>query len=231
MDRQLGQRCPPSLLEGRRQAQRVLGSHSVQGLGYWSGQDSDVVPRPLCTRTARNSRGEERGGRELFRSNSKAVVRFGTVVSCLICLSSSFDEHHCTHSCLGTGLRCETFSIFVVLVHLWFTCLCVSVSVGVWMLGTGHSTTILFILCKVLETGDRQLVSEPGVGRNHGNAMGKNWRGYGSVLTSTMEARPSTVAGDIIVAEELAGEMAFETAQRRKPDCDRGRHGRCIDTG
>ena len=29
MERQLGQRCPPSLLEGRRQAQRVLGSHFV----------------------------------------------------------------------------------------------------------------------------------------------------------------------------------------------------------
>ena len=36
MERQLGQRCPPSFLEGRRQAQRVLGSHSVQGLGYCS---------------------------------------------------------------------------------------------------------------------------------------------------------------------------------------------------
>ena len=42
-DRQLGQRCPPCLLGGRRQAQRVLGSHSVQGLGYWSGQDSQVL--------------------------------------------------------------------------------------------------------------------------------------------------------------------------------------------
>ena len=30
MERQLDQRCPPSPLEGRRQAQRVLGSHSVQ---------------------------------------------------------------------------------------------------------------------------------------------------------------------------------------------------------
>ena len=36
---------------------------------------------------------------------------------------------------------------------------------------------------------------------------------------STMEARSSTLAGDIIVAEEPAGVMAFETAQRREPDC------------
>ena len=31
-----------------------------------------------------------------------------------------------------------------------------------------------------------------------------------------MEARSSTLAGDIIVAEEPAGRMAFETAQRRE---------------
>ena len=70
MERQLGQRCPPSNLEGRGQAQRLQGSHSVQGLGYWSGQDSEMVPFPLGTRSARKSRGEARGGRELFRGNS-----------------------------------------------------------------------------------------------------------------------------------------------------------------
>ena len=75
MERQLGQRCPPSFLEGGRQAQRVLGSHSVQGLGYWSRQDSDVVPLPLGARDARKSRGEARWGRELFRSNSTAALR------------------------------------------------------------------------------------------------------------------------------------------------------------
>ena len=32
------------------QAQRVLGSHSAQGLDYWNGQDSNVVPLPLGTR-------------------------------------------------------------------------------------------------------------------------------------------------------------------------------------
>ena len=79
MERQLGQRCPPSLLEGLeggRQAQRVMGSHSVQGLGYWSCQDSDVVPLPLGARNARNSRGEVRGGREFFHSNSTAALEY-----------------------------------------------------------------------------------------------------------------------------------------------------------
>ena len=52
-----------------------------------------------------------------------------------------------------------------------------------------------------------------------------------SVHQPTMEARPSTLAGDLIVAEEPAVEMAFETAQRRKPDCSRGRHGRCAGAG
>ena len=37
----------------------------------------------------------------------------------------------------------------------------------------------------------------------------------------TMETRSSTLAGNLIVAEEPAGEMAFETAERRKPDCSR----------
>ena len=76
MERQLGQRCPPSNLEGLRQAQRLQGSHSVQGLGYWSGQDSEMVPLPLGTRSTRKSRGEARGGRELFRGNSAAAVGY-----------------------------------------------------------------------------------------------------------------------------------------------------------
>ena len=65
MERQLGQRCPPSLLEGLeggRQAQRVLGSHSVQGLGYWSCQDSDVVPlSSWCTKCSHVSWRSTRG--------------------------------------------------------------------------------------------------------------------------------------------------------------------------
>ena len=76
MERQFGQRCPPSNLEGRRQAQRLQGSHSVQGLGYWSGQDSEMVPLPLGTRSARKSRGEARGGRELFRGTSTAALGY-----------------------------------------------------------------------------------------------------------------------------------------------------------
>ena len=47
----------------------------------------------------------------------------------------------------------------------------------------------------------------------------------------TMETRSSTLAGNLIVAEEPAGEMAFETAQRREPDCSGSRHGRGADTG
>ena len=39
------------------------------------------------------------------------------------CLSSSSDEHHCSHSCLGTGLRFGTENNFVITVHLWFICL------------------------------------------------------------------------------------------------------------
>ena len=76
IERQLGQRCPPSLLEGSRQAQRVLGSHSVQRVGYWSRQDSDVVLLPLGARNARKFRGEARGGRELFHSNSTAALEY-----------------------------------------------------------------------------------------------------------------------------------------------------------
>ena len=76
MESQLGQRCPPSLLEGRRQAQRVLGSHSVQGLGYWSRQDSDVVPLPVGARNARKSCGEACAGRELFHSKSTAASEY-----------------------------------------------------------------------------------------------------------------------------------------------------------
>ena len=47
----------------------------------------------------------------------------------------------------------------------------------------------------------------------------------------TMETRSSTLAGKLIVAEEPAGGMAFETAQRREQDCSRGRHGRCVGAG
>ena len=42
----------------------------------WSGQDSDVVRLLLVTRSARKSCGEARGGRELFRSNSTAVLKY-----------------------------------------------------------------------------------------------------------------------------------------------------------
>ena len=38
-------------------------------------------------------------------------------------------------------------------------------------------------------------------------------------------------AGDIIGAEEPAGGMAFETAQRREPDCRGSRPGRCVGAG
>ena len=65
------------------------------------------------------------------------------------------------------------------------------------------------------------------------------WKGSTSKFLSantgahipTMETPSSTLAGDLIVAEEPAGEMAFETAQRRDPDCSRGRHGRCVGAG
>ena len=85
------------------------------------------------------------------------------------------------------------------------------------------------------ETENPQLVAEPGVGRNHGKENGKElmkiqqWdHGFGQGPTSkflgantgvhipTMETRSSTLAGHLIVAEEPAGGMAFETAQRRE---------------
>ena len=39
---------------------------------------------------------------------------------------------------------------------------------------TGHSISILLSLVQDSETGDPQLVAEPDVGRNHGEAMGKS---------------------------------------------------------
>ena len=48
-----------------------------------------------------------------------------------LCLSSSSDEHHCTHSCLGTAMQFGAQNILVILVHLWFIFIrnCFSVSV------------------------------------------------------------------------------------------------------
>ena len=35
-------------------------------------------------------------------------------------LSSSSDEYHCSHSCLGTGMRVGK-NTFVIVVHIWST--------------------------------------------------------------------------------------------------------------
>ena len=79
------------------------------------------------------------------------------------------------------------------------------------------------------ETEDPQLVAEPGVGRNHGRERDDEdssgttvWTGSISKFLSantgehipTMETGSSTLAGDLIVEEELAGRMTFETAQK-----------------
>ena len=93
MERQLGQRCPPSLLEGRRQAQSVLGSHSVQGRGYWNGHDSDVLLCPFGSSGAGESRGEERGGEfgapnlHFASKKSPSFLYFLSSVFCLLCFA------------------------------------------------------------------------------------------------------------------------------------------------
>ena len=82
------------------------------------------------------------------------------------------------------------------------------------------------------ETDDPQLVAEKGVGRNHCKTMGKRGHSSGTVVWTrptskflssktgvhvpTVETRSSTLAGNVIVAEEPAGWMALETAQRRE---------------
>ena len=40
-----------------------------------------------------------------------------------LCLSCSSDEHHCSHSCLGKGMRVGTQNTFVIIVHLWTVCI------------------------------------------------------------------------------------------------------------
>ena len=53
------------------------------------------------------------------------------------------------------------------------SCLCGCVPVCVGELAD-HKMTILFYIIQISEAGDPQLVAEPGVGRNHGEAMGKS---------------------------------------------------------
>ena len=163
-------------------------------------------------------------------------------------LSSSSDEHHLLHSCLGTGMRVGTYNNFchyrASLVHLSssivFYCWCVGRSsitilpLLVQIIRT-FATVTMFVQCVLVntlqyhdvvqdsETEDPQLVAEPGVGRDHGKTMGKLmrtqqwttvWTGSTSKFLSaktgvhipTMETRSSTLAGDLIVAEEPAGE-------------------------
>ena len=55
---------------------------AMQGLGYWSGKDSDVVPLLLGTRSARKTREQELGRRELFRSNSTAALECQAELLC-----------------------------------------------------------------------------------------------------------------------------------------------------
>ena len=65
-----------------------------------------------------------------------------------------------------------------------------------------------------------------GLGRTHLQVSQRHhWR------THTDNGNAIFDSGDLIVAEEPAGGMAFETAQRREPYCSRGRHGRRVGAG
>ena len=98
-----------------------------------------------------------------------SFMRTSCVVS--LCLSFSSDEHHRSHSCLGTGMRVGIPNTFVIIVHLW-TIAAATFSVCVSSSGT-------FLVCLLVkqslypctdyfvhdsETGDPQLVAEPRVG-------------------------------------------------------------------
>ena len=95
-------------------------------------------------------------------------------------LSRSSDEHHRSHSCLGTGMRVGKQNTFVIIVHLWtFASAALSACVLVQRLQYHDTATS----GKDSETGDPQLVAEPGVGRNHGWAVGKSRRRHSSGTT------------------------------------------------
>ena len=117
-----------------------------------------------------------------------------------LCLSSSSDDHHMLHSCLGTGMRLERKTSFVIIVHLWFIRCPQSfpVVVGVFSITIlpllvqivrTFATVTIFVQCVLVntlqyhdtvdlvqdsETEDPQLVAEPDMGRNPGKTMGKN---------------------------------------------------------
>ena len=55
---------------------------AMQGHGYWSGQDSEVVLLLLGTRSARKSREQKLGRHELFRSNSTAALECQAQLLC-----------------------------------------------------------------------------------------------------------------------------------------------------
>ena len=159
--------------------------------------------------------------------------RVGRNHSCFTCSSScpfvshfSSDEHRRSHSCLGTGMRAGTQNTFVVIVHLWTIA-----SATVFRLCLFASATFLVRLLekRSLYPCTDYLANDSETEDPRGWPMGKSRRGHSSGTTvwtgSTskllsansgvhlplMEARLSTVSGDIIVAREPAGWMAFET--------------------
>ena len=117
------------------------------------------------------------------------------------CLSSSSDDHHLLHSCLGTGMRGGAYTCFVIILHLWFIrrshfflislLVCWWCSITILPLLVHNIRTFATVTTPVpcvfvntlqyhdtvdfaqdSETEDPQLVAEPRVGRNHGKTMG-----------------------------------------------------------
>ena len=138
----------------------------------------------------------------------------------------------------------ESKNTCVIIVHLWTLA---TVLVCVLVKRRQYHRTANSV--KGSETGDPQLVAEPGVGRNHEWAMGKSRRGHRSATTvwtrSTSELL-SASSGVLLPPNGSAisdfgkrphhcrrtgGWMAFAPAQKREPDSSRDCHGRCAGAG
>ena len=82
-----------------------------------------------------------------------SIVFLEHVVS--LCLSSSSEEHHCTHSCVGTGMRFGVSNILVILVQPWFIFIpkCLWFLLVCWW-DQYHDTAISGTDCSELRSGD-----------------------------------------------------------------------------